>query len=117
VHQLLPEYSLGIKEQRYKRAAKVEQLPDSPNLPDSQDGRLAGSSAPQSATGVTFATSGPGGTGISTRKAGGRQKDKSMQVVVDMREFNSSLPSVLHQQGMRIVPVTLEVRVFTSTNF
>lgn len=40
-----------------------------------------------------------------------------MQVVVDMREFNSSLPSVLHQQGMRIVPVTLEVRVFTSTNF
>jgi DNA excision repair protein ERCC-4 len=26
-----------------------------------------------------------------------------------MREFNSSLPSVLHQQGLRIIPVTLEV--------
>ncbi|GAQ83327.1 Structure-specific endonuclease ERCC1-XPF [Klebsormidium nitens] len=78
-------------------------------VPVDQDGRLAGTAAPQSATGVTFSTSGPGGTGISTRKAGGRQKDRAMQVVVDMREFNSSLPSVLHQQGMKIVPVTLEV--------
>lgn len=26
-----------------------------------------------------------------------------------MREFNSSLPNVIHQSGMRIIPVTLEV--------
>ncbi|MED6157848.1 DNA repair endonuclease uvh1 [Stylosanthes scabra] len=45
-----------------------------------------------------------------TRKAGGRkQVDKEMQVIVDMREFMSSLPNVLHQKGMRIIPVTLEV--------
>ncbi|TKY70765.1 DNA repair endonuclease UVH1 [Spatholobus suberectus] len=45
-----------------------------------------------------------------TRKAGGRKEpDKEMQVIVDMREFMSSLPSVLHQKGMRIIPVTLEV--------
>lgn len=31
------------------------------------------------------------------------------QVIVDMREFMSSLPNVLHQRGMRIIPVTLEV--------
>ena len=31
------------------------------------------------------------------------------QVIVDMREFMSSLPNVLHQKGIRIVPVTLEV--------
>lgn len=31
------------------------------------------------------------------------------QVIVDMREFMSSLPNVLHQKGMRIIPVTLEV--------
>jgi hypothetical protein len=31
-------------------------------------------------------------------------------VVVDVREFMSSLPSVLHQQGFRLTPVTLEVR-------
>ncbi|KAK4758286.1 hypothetical protein SAY87_019587 [Trapa incisa] len=45
-----------------------------------------------------------------TRKAGGRKDvDKQMQIIVDMREFMSSLPNVLHQKGMRIIPVTLEV--------
>ncbi|KAL5728438.1 DNA repair endonuclease uvh1 [Ranunculus cassubicifolius] len=45
-----------------------------------------------------------------TRKAGGRkQLDKEMQVIVDMREFMSSLPNVLHMKGMKIIPVTLEV--------
>ncbi|GAB4857718.1 DNA repair endonuclease uvh1 [Ancistrocladus abbreviatus] len=45
-----------------------------------------------------------------TRKAGGRKvAEKEMQVIVDMREFMSSLPNVLHQKGMRIIPVTLEV--------
>ncbi|KAL6847719.1 hypothetical protein ACP4OV_022507 [Aristida adscensionis] len=45
-----------------------------------------------------------------TRKAGGRKApEKEMQVIVDMREFMSSLPNVLHQKGIRIVPVTLEV--------
>uniref|UniRef100_A0A2P2KEX4 DNA repair endonuclease UVH1 isoform X1 n=1 Tax=Rhizophora mucronata TaxID=61149 RepID=A0A2P2KEX4_RHIMU len=45
-----------------------------------------------------------------TRKAGGRKEvEKDMQVIVDMREFMSSLPNVLHQKGMRIIPVTLEV--------
>ncbi|PRQ18415.1 putative RuvA domain 2, restriction endonuclease type II [Rosa chinensis] len=45
-----------------------------------------------------------------TRKAGGRREvEKQMQVIVDMREFMSSLPNVLHQKGMRIIPVTLEV--------
>lgn len=31
------------------------------------------------------------------------------RLVIDVREFMSSLPSVLHQQGLQIVPVTLEV--------
>ncbi|XP_015896676.3 DNA repair endonuclease UVH1 isoform X1 [Ziziphus jujuba] len=45
-----------------------------------------------------------------TRKAGGRREvEKETQVIVDMREFMSSLPNVLHQKGMRIIPVTLEV--------
>lgn len=47
---------------------------------------------------------------LITRKGGGRKEaDKEMQVIVDMREFMSSLPNVLHQKGMRIIPVTLEV--------
>lgn len=47
---------------------------------------------------------------LVTRKAGGRkQLEKELQVIVDMREFRSSLPNVLHMKGMRIIPVTLEV--------
>lgn len=47
---------------------------------------------------------------LVTRKAGGRKEaEKESQVIVDMREFMSSLPNVLHQKGMRIMPVTLEV--------
>ncbi|KAM7491153.1 hypothetical protein LguiA_034074 [Lonicera macranthoides] len=47
---------------------------------------------------------------LITRKAGGRKEaEKEMQVIVDMREFMSSLPNVLHLKGMRIMPVTLEV--------
>ncbi|PUZ43323.1 hypothetical protein GQ55_9G652400 [Panicum hallii var. hallii] len=35
-----------------------------------------------------------------TRKAGGKKApEKEMQVIVDMREFMSSLPNVLHQKG------------------
>jgi len=47
----------------------------------------------------------------SSRKAGGRQVVKTANkiVVVDMREFRSDLPSLIHKRGMEIVPVTLEV--------
>ncbi|NWR65738.1 XPF endonuclease, partial [Bucorvus abyssinicus] len=45
-----------------------------------------------------------------TRKAGG-QEQKSVQqtVIVDMREFRSELPSLIHRRGIDIEPVTLEV--------
>ena len=48
---------------------------------------------------------------VSTRKAGGqlRAAQKQMLVVVDIREFMSSLPSVLHGRGLALHPVTLEV--------
>ncbi|CAM6083895.1 unnamed protein product [Calypogeia fissa] len=69
-------------------------------IPVDQDGSMLDVTPPQSATGVP----------LNTRKAGGRKvAEKQMQVIVDMREFSSSLPCVLHQQGMRIIPVTLEV--------
>jgi len=32
-----------------------------------------------------------------------------LQVIVDMREFRSSLPFFLYQRGMRVIPATLEV--------
>lgn len=39
-------------------------------------------------------------------------KPVAKRLVIDVREFMSSLPSVLHQQGLQIVPVTLEVHIF-----
>lgn len=45
----------------------------------------------------------------SSRKAGGRQEKCAQRVIVDVREFRSTLPSVLHKKGMEIVPLTLEV--------
>jgi DNA excision repair protein ERCC-4 len=44
---------------------------------------------------------------VSSRRAG-RAKPQVQKVVVDMREFRSSLPSLLHARGMDVVPVTLE---------
>ncbi|KAF7318149.1 ERCC4 domain-containing protein [Mycena chlorophos] len=48
---------------------------------------------------------------ISTRVAGGRREVRSepAQVIVDMREFRSSLPSLLHASSMLVIPATLTV--------
>ncbi|KAG8432939.1 hypothetical protein GDO86_017269 [Hymenochirus boettgeri] len=45
-----------------------------------------------------------------TRKAGGQQPCHVQQsIIVDMREFRSELPSLIHRRGIDIEPVTLEV--------
>lgn len=47
-----------------------------------------------------------------TRKAGGRiltEKKDPPRIIVDVREFMSSLPAVLHSKGFQLIPVTLEV--------
>ncbi|KAI5212300.1 Dna Repair Endonuclease Xpf [Manis pentadactyla] len=45
-----------------------------------------------------------------TRKAGGQEQNSTQQsIVVDMREFRSELPSLIHRRGIDIDPVTLEV--------
>jgi len=46
-----------------------------------------------------------------TRRAGGRIGGKLLprRVVIDVREFRSSLPAVLYSKGMEVVPLTLEV--------
>nr|XP_033770809.1 DNA repair endonuclease XPF isoform X2 [Geotrypetes seraphini] len=52
----------------------------------------------------------PANSSTDTRKAGG-QKQKCIQqiIIVDMREFRSELPSLIHRRGIDIEPVTLEV--------
>lgn len=37
------------------------------------------------------------------------RKDTRQVVVVDMREFRSELPSLLHRRGIDILPITIEV--------
>ncbi|KAJ7984723.1 hypothetical protein DPEC_G00357710 [Dallia pectoralis] len=52
----------------------------------------------------------PANTTANTRKAGGQEQPKEpSRVIVDMREFRSELPSLLHRRGLDIEPVTLEV--------
>ncbi|NXW83457.1 XPF endonuclease, partial [Alopecoenas beccarii] len=52
----------------------------------------------------------PASAAADTRKAGGQeQKNVQQTVIVDMREFRSELPSLIHRRGIDIEPVTLEV--------
>ena len=50
----------------------------------------------------------------SQTRIGGRGKNKNQNddvpsVIVDLREFRSALPAILHNEGMQLQPVTLEV--------
>ncbi|KAL3940234.1 MAG: hypothetical protein SGBAC_005194 [Bacillariaceae sp.] len=50
---------------------------------------------------------------FDTRRAKGINKnDIRRDIAVDVREFRSALPSILHQGGMRLAPVTLTVGDF-----
>ena len=51
-----------------------------------------------------------------SRRAGSRNKTEKRDIAVDVREFRSSLPSVLHRGGMRLAPVTLTVGDFVLSN-
>ncbi|XP_038619216.1 DNA repair endonuclease XPF [Tachyglossus aculeatus] len=52
----------------------------------------------------------PASACTDTRKAGGQEQIRGQQsIIVDMREFRSELPSLIHRRGIDIEPVTLEV--------
>lgn len=46
---------------------------------------------------------------LNTRKGGNTESKANPRVIVDMREFRSELPSLLHRRGIDIDPVTLQV--------
>lgn len=48
---------------------------------------------------------------VSSRVAGGGRVaiNEAPRVIVDVREFRSSLPSLLHASGVEVVPVTLTI--------
>jgi DNA excision repair protein ERCC-4 len=53
---------------------------------------------------------------MDTRRGGGKAKDEKRDIAVDVREFRSALPSILHRGGMRLAPVTLTVGDFILSN-
>uniref|UniRef100_A0A8B9KFS5 DNA repair endonuclease XPF n=1 Tax=Astyanax mexicanus TaxID=7994 RepID=A0A8B9KFS5_ASTMX len=59
----------------------------------------------------------PANATTNTRKAGGQEVVKEpSRVIVDMREFRSELPSLLHRRGLDIEPVMLEVGDYILTS-
>lgn len=54
---------------------------------------------------------------FDTRRGQGKVTNKEKRdIAVDVREFRSALPSILHQGGMRLAPVTLTVGDFVLSN-
>ncbi|KAL9190577.1 hypothetical protein ACHAXT_000283 [Thalassiosira profunda] len=55
---------------------------------------------------------------MDTRTGGGKQNvpKERRDIAVDVREFRSPLPSILHQGGMRLAPVQLTVGDFVLSN-
>lgn len=54
----------------------------------------------------------------NSRQAGGQQADAAIipRIIVDMREFRSDLPCLIHRRGIQVVPVTITVNSFGTTN-
>ena len=68
-------------------------------IPEERDGRTENSSA------ANEEESNP----QSSRKGGISMSSTEQRVIVDMREFRSELPSLIHRRGIEVEPVTLEV--------
>lgn len=50
---------------------------------------------------------------VSTRQGGKPTENVQKQlIIVDMREFRSELPALLHKRGIDIEPVTISVSIF-----
>ena len=77
------------------------------NLYATQEMQQAGGGAAGSYAGGTLPLS------MDTRTGGTRKSSKERRdIAVDVREFRAALPSILHQGGMRLAPVTLAVGDF-----
>lgn len=51
----------------------------------------------------------PANSTVNSRKGGLHQTQSQQKIIVDMREFRSELPSLIHRRGIDIEPVTIEV--------
>ncbi|KAK2179590.1 hypothetical protein NP493_480g01020 [Ridgeia piscesae] len=102
-------YTGSTEEQRYLTALRKEKVAfeylirekASMVVPEERDGKLE--EDPNLGRDAT-----PANVTTSTR-SGGKKQTLTRKVIVDMREFRSELPSLIHRRGIDIEPVTLEV--------
>lgn len=100
-------YAGSVEEQRYLTTLRKEKeafellIKEKATMviPEERDGKFADDLS-LSRESVSTAT--------STRK-GGLVTEEYQKIIVDMREFRSELPSLIHRRGIDIEPVTLEV--------
>ncbi|XP_038066570.1 DNA repair endonuclease XPF-like [Patiria miniata] len=107
-------YSGSTEEQRYLTSLRKEKqafehlIREKATMVLSEEVEGHGDTAPQLNRDQQSAT---GSLQSSSSRAGGRQSQGQVQqkVIVDMREFRSELPSLIHKRGIDIEPVTIEV--------
>ena len=117
----LLQHDTSLDEQRFLAATRREQeafqslirTREHMAAPEEQDGRTIATAVvagEHHALLLTGPSTSPSAVG-STRKAGGRALAPAAVpvVVVDVREFMSPLPCVLHTAGFKLAPLTLEV--------
>uniref|UniRef100_A0A1X7SE57 ERCC4 domain-containing protein n=1 Tax=Amphimedon queenslandica TaxID=400682 RepID=A0A1X7SE57_AMPQE len=107
-------YDSSVEEQMYLDSIKREkqafqqliQQKAHMVIPADREGRDTGNTLLQRGSGRGEEN----GKSNSTRKAGGATKQEETRpiVIVDMREFRSSLPSMIHKRGIDIIPLTIE---------
>ncbi|XP_061174934.1 DNA repair endonuclease XPF-like [Saccostrea echinata] len=103
-------YTGSVEEQRYLTTLRMEKeafeflIREKANMviPEEREGKLEDD--PNLSRDTT-----PANATVNTRKGGAPQVSTQEKVVVDMREFGSELPSLIHRRGIDIEPVTLEV--------
>eukprot|EP00050_Salpingoeca_kvevrii_P001990 m.184488 g.184488 ORF g.184488 m.184488 type:complete len:911 (-) comp10509_c0_seq8:183-2915(-) len=105
-------YSQSLQEQRYLSAIRLEthafemmvRAKSSMAISEDQDGRSGHRQDLENQMHVVVET--------SSRKAGGQSVEVTPEIVVDMREFRSSLPAVIHEHNFKLKPMTLLVGDF-----
>eukprot|EP00040_Diaphanoeca_grandis_P031254 m.186662 g.186662 ORF g.186662 m.186662 type:complete len:1016 (-) comp32275_c4_seq6:246-3293(-) len=108
-------YTESIQEQKYLTSVRVERqafenlirAKQMMAVPTDQDGRKGHRQNVEKARFVELET--PGKKSIHRKRKRDEAEVAQPKVIVDMREFRSSLPSLIHARGMEISPVTIEV--------
>ncbi|XP_056018962.1 DNA repair endonuclease XPF-like isoform X2 [Ostrea edulis] len=103
-------YTGSVEEQRYLTTLRMEKeafeylIREKANMviPEEREGKLEDD--PNLSRDTT-----PANATVNTRKGGAPQVPTQQKVIVDMREFGSELPSLIHRRGIEIEPITLEI--------